>query len=146
MSFNSRKLVLSEEGIVIIQLILYGIFGVLTTVINIVAYWFTTRVAGIAVVPSTAIAWTVAVFFAYWSNRNFVFHSSAHTFSDILTEAASFFAARITTGIIDIVIMYVFVDVLGLHDVVVKVASNILVIILNYVFSKILVFKGEKNS
>ena len=42
--------------------------------------------------------------------------------------------------------MYVFVDVLGLHDVVVKVASNILVIILNYVFSKILVFKGEKNS
>ena len=100
----------------------------------------------IAVVPSTAIAWTIAVFFAYWSNRNFVFHSSAHTFQEILTEAASFFAARITTGIIDIIIMYLFVDVFGFHDVVIKTASNILVIILNYIFSKILIFKGEKNS
>lgn len=54
--------------------------------------------------------------------------------------------ARITTGIIDMVIMYVFVDVLGFHDVGVKVVSNIIVVILNYVFSKILVFKGEKHS
>ena len=126
------------------QLVLYGIFGVLTTIINIVVYWLCTRMLFIPVVPSTVIAWLVAVFFAYYTNRTYVFHSTTSSLRGIISEAAEFFACRIATGVIDVIIMYVFVDVLGFHDVFIKTASNILVIVLNYVFSKLIIFKGGK--
>ena len=125
---------------------LYGICGVLTTVINIFVYWLCTRIFSWPVVSSTVIAWTVAVLFAYWSNRKFVFHSTTNTHSGILKEAAEFFSCRIATGVLDVIIMYIFVDVLGFYDVVIKTASNILVIILNYIASKLFIFKGETQS
>ena len=131
---------------VILQLILYGIFGVLTTVINIVVYWLCTRVFFWPVVPSTVIAWTIAVLFSYWGNRKFVFRSTNSSYSAVLKEAAEFFSCRIATGVLDVVIMYVFVDVLGFHDVIIKTASNIIVIILNYIASKLFIFREEKPS
>lgn len=124
------------------HLLLYGIFGVLTTVINIWAYWLFTRIFHVRVVPSTVIAWLIAVFFAYYSNRKYVFHSSENSFRGMIREAVSFFACRIATGIMDVIIMYVFVYLLGLHDVIIKTVSNILVIVLNYVASKLLIFKS----
>ena len=128
------------------QLFLYGVFGGLTTVLNIFAYWALTRGLSMGVVPSTVIAWLIAVVFAYWSNRKYVFKSAAVSLREIITEAGEFFAARIATGVLDVIIMWLFVDVLGLNDVVIKTASNILVIILNYAFSKLLIFKGERKS
>ena len=124
----------------IIQLILYGIFGALTTIINIVVYWLCTRIFSWPVVISTVIAWVIAVVFAFWSNRVWVFHSSGK----ILTEAAEFLSARIATGILDVVVMFVFADWLAFPDVWVKAVSNIIVIILNYVLSKVFIFKEEK--
>ena len=115
----------------------------MTTVINIFVYWLCTRIFSWPVVSSTVIAWVIAFLFAYWSNRNFVFHSKN---SDILKEFTEFFACRIGTGILDVIIMYIFVDVLGFYDVVIKTASNILVIILNYIASKLFIFKGETQS
>ena len=123
------------------QLVLYGIVGALTTAINIVAYWFLTRVLECPVVMSTVIAWLVALLFAYWANRKYVFESHS---AEILKEASEFFFARVTTGVLDVIIMYIFVDVLGYHDVWIKTASNILVIILNYIFSKLIIFKPER--
>ena len=79
--------------------------------------------------------------FSYWGNRNFVFHSKN---SGILKEATEFFGCRIATGVLDVVIMYVFADVLGFYDVIVKTTSNIIVIILNYIASKLFIFKGGK--
>ena len=128
------------------QLVLYGIFGVLTTLINIIAYWIISRMFGLSVVTSTTIAWLVAVFFAYWSNRKFVFQSKTSSFIGIFFEALYFFAARIATGLLDIVIMYVFADLFGLHDVIVKTVSNIIVIILNFVASKLFIFREGKKS
>ena len=122
------------------QIILYGIAGVITTLINIVAYWALTRLLALNVTLSTAIAWLVAVVFAFWSNRVWVFHSSGK----ILTEAAEFLSARIATGILDVVVMFVFADWLAFPDVWVKAVSNIIVIILNYVLSKVFIFKEEK--
>ena len=92
------------------------------------------------------IAWTVAVVFSYWGNRNFVFHSKTNSHSGILKEAAEFFSCRIATGLLDVAIMYIFADVLGFYDVTVKTVSNIIVIILNYIASKLFIFKGEKQS
>lgn len=127
-------------------LVLYGIFGVLTTIINIFVYWLITRIFRIAVVPATVFAWFVAVLFAYWSNRKYVFHSTVSSLLGVFFEAVYFFACRLATGVLDVGIMYLFVDVLGLDDVIVKTASNIIVIILNYIASKLFIFKGDKKS
>ena len=126
------------------KIILYGIVGGITNLINIIAYWACTRLLYIPVVASTVIAWTVAVVFAYWANRTFVFHSTVNTLSGIIKEASEFLFFRITTGVLDVIIMYLFVDVFGFYDVIVKTTSNIIVIILNYIASKIIIFKGEK--
>ena len=127
------------------QIVLYGIFGVITTVINIVAYWAVSRVFGLSVVTSTIIAWLVAVFFAYWSNRKFVFESRTSSFIGIFFEAVYFFSARIATGVFDVAFMYVFADLLGLNDVIVKTVSNVIVVILNYIASKFIFREGKKS-
>lgn len=125
------------------QIILYGICGVLTTIINIVAYWAVSRLFGLAVVTSTVIAWLTAVFFAYWSNRKYVFESTNTSAVAIFFEALYFFGARIATGVFDVAFMYVFADVIGFNDVIVKVVSNVIVIILNYVASKFIFKEGK---
>ena len=126
-----------------IEILLYGIFGVLTTLLNIFAYWLFTRIFGLGVVPATIIAWIVAVLFAYFTNRKFVFHSKNNSLHGIIAEAGEFFICRLATGIIDVIIMFVFVDVWKFNDVIIKTASNILVIILNYIASTLFIFKNS---
>lgn len=125
------------------QLVAYGFFGVLTTLINIIAYWLV-RKFDASITLSAFIAWLVAVFFAYWSNRKFVFESTNTSLISIFFEAVYFFMCRIATGLLDIAIMYVFADLLGCHEVITKAVSNIIVIIVNYVASKLFIFKEGK--
>ena len=122
------------------HLFLYGIFGLLTTALDIILYWFCTRVCNFYVVPSTIIAWFLALLFAYYTNRKYVFASEAKS---RFHEAFSFFLCRLATGFIDVIIMYVFAELLSFNDVVVKTVSNIIVIILNYIGSKIFVFNPK---
>ena len=128
------------------QLLLYGICGVLSTLIDIFTYWAVTRLFGIAVVPATITAWFVSVLFSYWSNRKYVFESKTSSIFGIFFEAVYFFACRTATGLLDVAIMYIFADLLGLNDVIVKTVSNIIVILLNYIASKLFIFKEEKKS
>ena len=122
------------------QLILYGVFGVLTTLINIIAYWLI-RKFEVAIITSTIIAWLAAVFFAYWSNRKYVFQSTNTSLIAIFFEAVYFFACRIATGVFDVAFMYIFADLLGFNDLIVKIVSNVIVVILNYIASKLFIFK-----
>ncbi|MBQ8054552.1 MAG: GtrA family protein [Lachnospiraceae bacterium] len=123
------------------DVILYLVFGVFTTVVNIVSYWVCAHVFGMSVMASTVIAWALAVFFAYVTNRTMVFHSSATEKGEILKEIGSFFACRLGTGVVDWVIMFVFVNVLHFNDMIVKIAANFIVIVLNYILSKFVIFK-----
>ena len=123
------------------DVILYLVFGVFTTVVNIVSYWVCAHVFGMSVMASTVIAWALAVFFAYVTNRTMVFHSSATEKGEILKEIGSFFACRLGTGVVDWVIMFVFVTVLHFNDMIIKIAANFIVIVLNYVLSKFVIFK-----
>ncbi len=123
------------------DVILYLVFGVFTTVVNIVSYWVCAHVFGMSVMASTVIAWALAVFFAYITNRTMVFHSSATEKGEILKEIGSFFACRLGTGVVDWVIMFVFVNVLHFNDMIVKIAANFIVIVLNYILSKFVIFK-----
>ena len=127
------------------DLILYGVFGVLTTITNLVVYWIAAHPLGLGVMPGTIIAWFAAVLFAYLTNRKWVFHSEAVTAGEILKEVVWFFACRIGTGVVDWACMYIFADLLRFNDVAVKFGTNVLVIILNYAASRLLIFRHKKG-
>lgn len=123
------------------EAVTYLFFGGLTTVINIAVYYICAAV-GMSTAIANAIAWILSVLFAYITNRIWVFrsHSSGKA---LMKEFGSFVACRVATGVLDEIIMIVGVDVLGIWGLGVKVFANILVIILNYVFSKLLIFTGS---
>lgn len=90
---------------------------------------------------STIIAWLLVVLFAYFTNRKWVFVSEVKAFEGIAHEIILFFVCRIETGIIDWACMYIFVDILKWNDVIIKFLANIFVIVLNYIISKLIVFR-----
>ena len=125
----------------------YLFFGVCTTLVNIAVYWVMAYPLSCNTIVSTVVAWVISVLFAYITNRKWVFHSSASGVKEISKEIWSFFACRLATGFVDLGCMWIFVDVLKLNDVIIKVLANILVIILNYVASKLFIFrKTNKNT
>jgi putative flippase GtrA len=117
------------------------IFGVSTTLVNLVVYWMMAHCFLIDVMVSTVVACFFSVLFAYVTNRQWVFNSKVISTYGILKELFSFFTCRIFTGIIDWICMFVFVDTLHYQDFIIKIFSNFLVIILNYITSKVLIFK-----
>lgn len=123
------------------QFLLYAVFGVLTTLVNMVAYWVFAYPCGIPTVPSTVLAWVAAVAFAYFTNRLWVFESKAKGAKEILKEAAAFFGCRLATGVLDWAWMFLFVDCLHVNDMLMKLTANVIVIILNFIASKLLIFK-----
>ncbi|MCD8314383.1 MAG: GtrA family protein [Firmicutes bacterium] len=125
------------------SIISYLFFGVCTTVINIATYYLCYNISAIPNVPSTVIAWVVAVVFAYITNKLFVFDSKSFKADVLVREMASFFGCRLLTGILDVIIMYVAVDVMDMNSTLWKLVSNVLVIILNYVASKLVIFKKK---
>ncbi len=119
----------------------YIFFGVLTTLVNIIVYWIFAHPLHLQVMISTIVAWVASVLFAYITNRIWVFHSTATTSAEIMKEVVAFFSCRLATGILDWVCMYVFVNLLAWNDLLVKCGANVLVIVLNYVASKVLIFR-----
>ena len=127
------------------SIIAYLFFGVLTTLINWGSYYLFYNIASIPNVPSTIIAWIIAVAFAFITNKLWVFNSKSFNSKTILHEIWTFTVARLITGILDVVIMYFAVDVFAWNSTLWKMLSNIIVIILNYIFSKLFVFKKENS-
>ena len=123
---------------------MYGIFGVLTTAVNIVTYWLCYDVLHFPNVPSNILAWVTAVSFAFVTNKRFVFESKQNSWNGVLKEATLFVGARVGTGALDTAIMFVGVDLLKGNSLVFKLFANVLVIILNFVLSKLVVFKSKK--
>lgn len=128
------------------DVIFYLFFGVCTTAVNVITYWVAAHPLHLGTMPSTAIAWVLAVSFAYVTNRKWVFHSNALEIKEIVTEVGTFFACRIATGGVDWACMFVFVDIMGLNDVVIKFSANVVVIVLNYAASKLVIFRGENKT
>lgn len=124
-------------------MISYLFFGALTTLVNVVCYHVLYNVLGIGNDPSTVIAWMAAVVFAFLTNKPFVFESHDWSWSVLWPEVRSFLSCRIGTGVLEFVLMHILVVRLGLNGLVMKLLVNILVIILNYVGSKFLVFRKK---
>ncbi|HBF6541297.1 TPA: GtrA family protein, partial [Clostridioides difficile] len=121
--------------------ILYLFFGTLTTFVNIISYLFFTRVVSLNFIIANILAWILAVLFAYFTNKFFVFESKVIEIAFLFKEFLSFVSFRLFSGITEMLIMYIMIDLLFINDIIVKVFTNIIVIVLNYVFSKMIIFK-----
>ncbi|MBQ6518004.1 MAG: GtrA family protein [Anaerolineaceae bacterium] len=125
--------------------IMYAVFGVLTTIVNMGAYFLCYNLLKIPNVPSTIIAWVLAVAFAFITNKLWVFDSPSFDAQTLKHEIPTFFGARVATGILDVAIMYLAVDLAHMNPTVWKLISNILVIIINYIASKLVIFRKKQN-
>ena len=125
------------------EVINYLIFGFLTTVISLLVYYILVFTIinphnPILLQVANIISWIVGVIFAYVTNRRYVFNSKNQ---NKVKEASKFIIARIITLIMDMLIMFIGVTILKYNDKIIKIISQILVIVSNYLFSKIIVFK-----
>ena len=123
------------------EIVLYLIFGVLTTIVNIVSFYLLTQLS-FTTAAATIIAWILSVLFAFFTNKIWVFNSKNGNF---LSELFSFFGCRAFSGVFDLAVMILFVDFLKFPSLYIKILSNIMVIIMNYIFSKLFIFKKKKN-
>ena len=129
------------------EIINYFIFGALTTLINLVVYYILTNTiinpnTAILMQLANAISWLVAVTFAYITNKLYVFNSKN---TNILKEITSFLSSRILTLLIEALLLYILVTLLKFNDQIIKFLVTILVIILNYILSKLFVFKPKST-
>lgn len=126
-------------------LVMYVIFGACTTIVSIVSYYVLYKIVHFSNVASVITAWFIAVAFAFITNKLFVFESKTFNKRILVYEIWTFFSCRITTGILDTIIMYTLVDLLQYDALFSKLISEIAVNLLNYIASKIIVFrKNEK--
>ena len=122
------------------DVITYLIFGVLTTVVNYLVYLPVYNLLGLSAALSNAIAWAVAVAFAYLTNKPFVFKSHDWSMKTVVPELTKFVSCRVASGAMETLIIFLTVDVMGWNGNIWKLVTSVLVVILNYFGSKLLVF------
>ena len=123
------------------DIISYLFFGVLTTIVNYLVYLPCYNLLHWSGTVSTAVAWVVAVAFAYLTNKPFVFKSHDWSMKTVLPELTSFLACRVGSGLMEVGIIFVTVDLLHWDGNWMKIVTSVLVVVLNYVGSKLFVFK-----
>ena len=124
--------------------ILYLVFGGLTTLISIITYAVFTELADINILIANILSWIISVAVAYATNKSVVFRSDKKGAAQVLTEALSFYAGRLLTLLIEEAILFVFIDLVKLPNMPVKIIAQIIIIVLNYIISKVFIFKKNK--
>ncbi len=122
------------------EILKYLIVGGLTTVVSIVSYYIV-RLFIENYLVCTVISWIFAVAFAYITNRVFVFNSKRE---NIFKECTEFVFSRILSLVAEVAVMYLLVDFLNISDKISKIIVQVIIVILNYIFSKLFVFKENK--
>jgi putative flippase GtrA len=121
----------------------YLFFGGLTTVVNYLVYLPCYNLLGLSAAVSNVIAWVVAVAFAYLTNKPFVFKSHDWSWETVGPELAKFVGCRVGSGLLETAIIFLAVDCLHGSGNLWKLVTSVLVVILNYVGSKLLVFRKK---
>ncbi len=125
------------------ETITYAIAGTLTTIVNFVSLELLCKI-GISTLTANAIAWVIAVTFAYLVNKINVFQSKSEDAKDEAMKVTKFFGLRLITLGVEQLGMLIFVVWMGFHRLLVKAFLAVIVIVLNYVFSKLLIFQKNK--
>ena len=118
----------------------YLFFGVLTTVVNYLVYLPVYNFCNLSAAVSNMIAWVAAVIFAYLTNKPFVFRSHDWSAKTVIPELTKFVSCRVASGVMETVILLLTVDMLGWNGNIWKLFTQVLVVIINYVGSKLIVF------
>lgn len=124
------------------DILTYLFFGVLTTIVNYLIYLPVFNLCGLSAAVSNMIAWVGAVIFAFLTNKPFVFHSSDWSAKTVIPELTKFVSCRLASGAMETGILFLTVDCLHWNGNVWKLVTQVLVVIVNYVGSKLLVFRN----
>lgn len=124
------------------EVLLYLLFGVCTTVINLAVYWALNSPLKVNELIANVIAWVAAVFFAFVTNRDMVFHAADGSF---LKQLLTFYLGRVITLILEEAALLVFITWLDLNSMAVKLTAQVMVIILNFVISKFMIFRKKEK-
>ena len=127
------------------EILWYGFFGVLTTLVNIISFYLLDK-TGMNVYLNNFIAWFLSVLFAFVTNKLFVFNSKSLDKKVIIKEVVSFFFFRILSLGIDMAGMYICISMMNMNRMISKVLMNVIVIVTNYIFSKIFIFKKKETN
>lgn len=125
------------------SILLYLFFGGCAFVVSIISYVCANLVLGINELLANIISWILAVLFAFFTNRVWVFQSPTYTLKEFIFQFLRFVNGRVITLIIEEAIIFVFITLLGFDSVLIKIIGQIIVIILNYFISKFIVFKKK---
>ena len=125
------------------DIVSYLFFGVLTTAVNYVVYLPLLNWAGFSAALSNGIAWVVSVAFAYLTNKPFVFKSHDWSAKTIIPELTKFVGCRVASGAAETLILLLTLDILHWNGNIWKLVTSVLVVILNYIASKLVVFKKK---
>ncbi len=129
------------------SVLLYLIVGAMTTVISIGTQYIA-KYMGFPTEVNTTISWIFAVTFAFFTNKVWVFKNESKTKRDWLSQAAAFYGARLVTYFMELGFMSFTVRVLLQNEYIMKLIAQVFILVLNYLFSKLVIFrkKGDKNS
>ena len=125
------------------HLLVYLLFGGLTTLVNFLVYFPLYNWLYWSGTLSNLLAWVAAVIFAFLTNKPFVFKSHDWSPRIVLSEVFKFVSCRITSGLLETVTIWLFVDQMNWNGNWIKILVSVFVVILNYIFSKWIVFSGK---
>ena len=125
------------------ELILYVFFGGMTTLVDFVVYWIFTRLVPIGTVPAQVVSIADAIVFAYFVNKIFVFEDKCSSAGEAIRQFLSFASMRVLSGVFQTAALWLFADVLSFYDMAVKLIVAVVVVILNYIFSKLIIFRKK---
>ena len=121
----------------------YIVFGVLTTLVNYLVFFFCCEILKLSAAASNIAAWIIAVLFAFFTNKPFVFKSKSWAANVVIPEFGKFVTGRIGSGIMETLFLFVTVDCLNWNGTILKLIASGFVMVLNYVFSKWIAFKNS---
>lgn len=127
------------------EMIMYLLFGGLTTVVSFSVYYIFNKPLGVSALLSNIISWVASVTFAFVTNKLFVFDSKDRSVEKVAKEALSFYGCRLFSGFVETAFIWLTVDILGWNSMIMKLVVSVFVVIANYFFSKIFVFKKSKE-
>lgn len=127
------------------EIIMYVIFGGFTTVVSFATYWIFGSLLHFSGLVSNIISWIASVTFAFVTNKLFVFDSKDTSLKKIVAEALSFYGCRLFSGAVETFFIWLTVDILSFNSMLMKLIVSVFVVITNYFFSKIFVFKKTEN-
>ena len=127
------------------ELIMYIIVGVCTMIVSLVSYFIMANTLQMYYQAANIISWVLAVAFAYVTNKKYVFKSPYTSVQATTKELVSFVSCRVASLLVEILSMFFFVQVCQIDDNIVKLMNQVLVTVLNYIFSKFWVFRKEKQ-